>query len=239
VLDAPAAVAPPSRDRARGEAPSEARVSVRTEIAPPVIHDEAGATPEPAPLAPAEPPRTRSRADELLSRFIASESRTEGELARDLKRMAGLDPTPAPPAAARPAPAGAPVHTPSPSGQAEVAEQADASVAPPTASPAVPPVTSAPPPAADEAEPSAPPAPTDGPPPPPEPPPPSEVAVTPSEPVPSPAAPQADFADLEPEIDFSPPKRSPLGAVLVALVLLVAAAIAWRVAGHGLLPPGR
>jgi hypothetical protein len=65
---------------------------------------------EPAPTPPRPPPATRapeqapprflprqSDVNELLASFSASAERTERELCRDLKRIAGFDPTPPPP----------------------------------------------------------------------------------------------------------------------------------------------
>src|ERR1700722_8255184 len=70
-----------------------------------------GRLPTPGPLPPARPPSTRPRppaysasdVDSLLADFARSSQRPDQAVARDLKAMAGLDPTPPPPSVQPPA----------------------------------------------------------------------------------------------------------------------------------------
>lgn len=86
------------------------RVPVRAESAPTeaspeppkVEAEESAPSPEP-PRVESQPPKAapssppKSRADELLARFSGSVAQSEQEIARELKAMAGLEPTPPPP----------------------------------------------------------------------------------------------------------------------------------------------
>lgn len=69
---------------------------------------EAGDAREPAPEPPpmsqvrapsSPPPAGKTRADELLARFSGTVAESEEDIARELKAIAGLDPTPPPPVA--------------------------------------------------------------------------------------------------------------------------------------------
>lgn len=103
---------PPERD----EDTEPLRIPVQAEITTPTP-PAAEASPLPATVeakeaAPAEPSRTglpskppsspppRTRADELLARFSGAVVQSDQEIARELKAMAGLEPTPPPPLAA-------------------------------------------------------------------------------------------------------------------------------------------
>lgn len=90
-LDAPAAAA--MRATAESALPPELGLTPRL---PPEASDPAAARPSVAP-----PPNTafapvKSDVAELLANFTVADSRDDRELRRDLKRMVGLEPTPAP-----------------------------------------------------------------------------------------------------------------------------------------------
>lgn len=111
---------PPERD----EDTEPLRIPVQADVTtptPPVARaSPLPAVVEPKEAAPAEPSRTglpskppsspppKTRADELLARFSGAVVQSDQEIARELKAMAGLEPTPPPPVAAPTEPTSAP-----------------------------------------------------------------------------------------------------------------------------------
>ena len=121
--------------------PVEEPTTAKREVGPEVMKS---ATPRPRPVEPRPPPspppkpdvaRPSSRpppsadVDNLLAQFEVSSQRTDRAVARDLKAMVGLDPTPPPPGADRP-PSGPP-------GAADASVESLLAMSEPIAAPAV------------------------------------------------------------------------------------------------------
>lgn len=75
------------------------QASAVTEIAEPSPSPEPPRASVPRVETPSSAPPGRTRADELLARFAGTVAQDEQDLARELKAMAGLEPTPPPPPA--------------------------------------------------------------------------------------------------------------------------------------------
>lgn len=128
---------PPVREVDEPPTPEAPSVDAASEPPPPPEAAPSPEPPRPSPRPPEvvaveerpsfrpSPPPGKTRADELLERFSGSVSQSEHEIARELKAMAGLEPTPAPAPAFEPTPSPpppAPVAVPEEARSDEVAE---------------------------------------------------------------------------------------------------------------------